>query len=430
MAFRVGITTLGCRVNQYESAAIAKYLSQKGLEIAPFNKQCDAYIINTCTVTAESDRKSRQTVRRARLAAPDAVVAVCGCSSQLAKDVFENMGVDFVCGNRNKMLAAEYIVNNIGKCTSPTVCVCDVFSAPYERINGISVERTRAYVKIQDGCNGACTYCAIKNARGASVSRNEEDILSEIKALAKEGFCEVVLTGIETASYGADTDSTLEGLVSKVAEIDGIERIRLGSIEPSYLRPAQVDALLSCKKLCPHFHLSVQSASDKILALMKRKYNSEILQRNIDYILSKNKNFRFSCDIIAGFPQESEEDLQKTASLLEKYPFVHAHIFPYSEREGTPACTMEGMLPKSQRKAHADFLNSVSLKNKDALLVRDVEEKKVHTVLLETYKNGVLHGHGEDFTEISVKGSEHLKGKICKVRTVGTENGILLGEII
>ncbi len=430
MAFRVGIATLGCRVNQYESSALIKYLSQHGMQIAPFDEICDAYIINTCTVTAESDRKSRQTVRRARLLCPDAIVAVCGCSSQLAHNVFTQLGADCVCGTRNKLQAARYVVENIGKARTQSVNVPDAFSAPYEKMNGISVERTRAYVKIQDGCNGACTYCAIKNARGASVSRSEDDIIEEIKALADEGFCEVVLTGIETASYGIDTGCTLTRLVEKTAQIEGIKRIRLGSVEPSYLRPQQADALLQCEKLCNHLHLSVQSGSSKILALMKRKYNSEMLQRNMDYILSLNKDFRFSCDIIAGFPGESRQDLLQTAELLQKYPFVHSHIFPYSERTGTPACTMKEMLPKQQRKEHARFLSEISEKAKASMLQRDVDEGKIHTVLFETWKNGVLHGHSTDFTEVSARGAENLKGKICMVKPSSVQNGILIAEII
>ena len=418
MAYTIGICTLGCRVNQYESSALARLFENEGFVISPFDEKCDAYVINTCTVTAESDRKSRQTVRRAL--SNGTVVAVCGCSSQLNAQVFYDLGAHYVCGTRNKLSVFDYIKENIGKAPERKINSPAPSSLPYENMNGISTERTRAYVKIQDGCDGACTYCAIKNARGCSVSRDEEEILCEVKTLVNEGFCEFVLTGIETSSY-----KNLPSLIKKVSEIDGVKRIRLGSLDPSFLRPDITDALLSCDKLCPHFHLSVQSGSDRILALMKRKYNSAILRRNIDYILSKNNDFRFSCDIIAGFPTETESDLEDTASLLKDYPFVHAHIFPYSERSGTPAAEMIGMLPKAERKKHAEYLDKISAAKAKVLMEKAVNEKKQHSVLFETYKNGILCGHAEDFTEVFMHSTEDLKGKIIAVRADSIIDGKL-----
>ncbi len=409
MAYKVGICTLGCRVNQYESSALARLFENEGFVISPFDEKCDAYIINTCTVTAESDRKSRQTVRRAL--SNGTVVAVCGCSSQLSAEVFYDIGAHYVCGTRNKLSVFDYVKENVGKAPERKINSPAPSDLPYENMNGISTERTRAYVKIQDGCDGACTYCAIKNARGNSVSRNEEEILCEVKSLVNEGFCEFVLTGIETSSY-----KNLPDLIEKVAEIDGVKRIRLGSLDPAYLRPDVTDALLSCDKLCPHFHLSVQSGSDRILSLMKRKYNSSILRRNIDHILSKSNDFRFSCDVIAGFPTETEKDLEDTASLLKDYPFVHAHIFPYSERKGTPAAEMSGMLPKAERKKHAEYLFKISEEKAYSIMEYAVNTKKEFSVLFETYKNGVLCGHTEDFTEVFMHGDEALKGKIINVR--------------
>ena len=418
MAYTVGITTLGCRVNQYESSALARMLENAGFTVSSFDEKCDAYIINTCTVTAESDRKSRQTVRRAL--SRGTLVAVCGCSSQLNAEVFYKLGAHYVCGTRNKLSVLDFIKENIGKNPERKINAPSPSSLPYENMNGISTERTRAYIKIQDGCNGACTYCAIKTARGASVSRCEEDILKEIGLLVKEGFCEFVLTGIETSAYNG-----LPELIKKASQIDGVTRIRLGSLDPAYLRPEISDQLLSCEKLCPHFHLSVQSGSDRILALMKRKYNSSILRRNIEHILSTNKDFRFSCDIIAGFPTETEKDLEDTASLLRDYPFVHAHIFPYSERAGTPAAEMDSMLSKSQRKAHAEYLDRISCQKAYELLSSSADCKKEMSVLFETYKNGILCGHASDFTEVFMHGDEVLKGKIVNV----TADNITAGKL-
>ncbi len=422
MAYTVGICTLGCRVNQYESSALARLFENEGFEVRSFDEVCDAYIINTCTVTAESDRKSRQTVRRAL--SHGAAVAVCGCSSQLNAQVFYDLGAHYVAGTRNKLSVLEFIKENIGKAPERKINAPSPSSLPYESMNGISTERTRAYIKIQDGCNGACTYCAIKNARGCSVSRNEEDILSEVKTLVGEGFCEFVLTGIETSSY-----DDLPSLIEKVSKINGVRRIRLGSLDPSFLRPDVSDKLLSCEKLCPHFHLSVQSGSDRILALMKRRYNSSILKRNIDHILSLNTDFRFSCDMIAGFPTETKQDLEDTASILRDYPFVHAHIFPYSERAGTPAAEMNGMLPKSERKTHAEYLDKISCEKAYSLMSSAVNDKKELSVLFETYKNGILCGHAEDFTEVFMCADESLKGKIVTVTADNIKDGKLFCTI-
>lgn len=422
MAYTVGICTLGCRVNQYESSALARLFENAGFEVRSFDEACDAYIINTCTVTAESDRKSRQTVRRALC--KGGLVAVCGCSSQLNAQVFYDLGAHYVCGTRNKLSVLDFVKENIGKISESKINAPDPSSLPYENMFGISTERTRAYIKIQDGCNGACTYCAIKNARGGSVSRNEHDILSEIKTLVNEGFCEFVLTGIETSAY-----SGLPSLIKKVSEVNGVKRIRLGSLDPAYLRPEISDMLLSCEKLCPHFHLSVQSGSDRILSLMKRRYNSKILRRNIEHILSINKDFRFSCDIIAGFPTETKDDLEDTASLLCDYPFVHAHIFPYSERAGTPAAEMDGMLEKSQRKVHAEYLDKISREKALCLMSSAVNDKKEFSVLFETYKNGILCGHASDFTEVFMHGDSALKGKIVTVSADCVADGKLFCTI-
>lgn len=421
MTYTVGIYTLGCRVNQYESSALAKLFEDNGFRLVPFGTPCDAVVINTCTVTAESDRKSLKAVRRA-VGLCD-LVTVCGCSSQLDGQRYLNAGASFVCGARNKLEIFNYIKNNIGKTANKTINTPPPSSLPYEKMHGISTERTRAYVKIQDGCDGACTYCAIKNARGRSVSRDKDDILCEVRELSENGFCEVVFTGIETSAY-----NDLPNLLKEASEISGIKRIRLGSLDPSYLKEDTVKRLLSNEKLCCHFHLSVQSANDRILVLMKRKYNSSMLKRNIENILSTNGNFRFSCDIIAGFPTEGRQELEDTASLLRDYPFIHAHIFPYSERAGTPASVMDGMLDLKTRKAHAEYLDEISKKKSYELILRDAEEKKPLSVLFETYKDGILCGHNLDFTEVYMQGDEEIKGKILSVTADRVNGGKLFAR--
>ncbi|MBR6534864.1 MAG: tRNA (N(6)-L-threonylcarbamoyladenosine(37)-C(2))-methylthiotransferase MtaB [Clostridia bacterium] len=430
MAYKIGILTLGCRVNQYESSSLAKLLIQEGFSVSAFNSMCDAYIINTCTVTSESDRKSRQAVRRARTKNPNALIVACGCSCQLSPSAFANIGINGVFGTRNKLQCVKFIKERLGTdLRGDEINVLDPSSLPYEKMNGAVTERTRAYVKIQDGCDGKCAYCAIKNARGASVSNDEETIIAELKQLALDGFCEVVLTGIETSSYGLDTGSDLHTLVRKASEIDGIKRIRLGSLDPAYLKKENAKSLLECEKLCPHFHLSIQSGSSRVLAAMRRKYNGEMLRRNIEDALSVSPDLRFSCDIIAGFPTETEYDLMQSAELLQKYPFLHAHVFPYSERQGTDAVHFDGAVPMAERKARGAYLDSLGRESLARLLQNDVDTHRRHSVLFETYENGMLHGHSSDFTPVTADGPKTLKGKIANVTSESVNGGVLHGII-
>lgn len=430
MAYKVGILTLGCRVNQYESSSLAKLLIQEGFSVSPFNSPCDAYIINTCTVTSESDRKSRQAVRRAKAKNPNALIVACGCSCQLSPSDFASIGLNGVFGTRNKLQCVRFIKERLGKdLKSDEINVVDPSSLPYEKMIGAVTERTRAYVKIQDGCDGKCAYCAIKNVRGASVSNDEDAIISELKQLALDGFCEVVLTGIETSAYGLDTGSDLHTLVRKASEIDGIKRIRLGSLDPAYLKKENARALLQCEKLCPHFHLSIQSGSSRVLAAMRRKYNGEILRRNIEDALSISPDLRFSCDIIAGFPTETQSDLMQSAELLQKYPFLHAHVFPYSERQGTDAVRFDGAVPIAERKARGAYLDALGKESLSRLLKSDVDTRRNHSVLFETYENGILHGHSSDFTPVNAAGARSLKGNIANVTSESVNGGVLYGII-
>ncbi|MBR7082556.1 MAG: MiaB/RimO family radical SAM methylthiotransferase, partial [Clostridia bacterium] len=280
--YRAAICTLGCRVNQYESTAVADELASLGFEMRDFDDVCDVYIINTCAVTAESERKSRQMIRRAHAQNPSAHVIVMGCYSQLHAEAAAKIeGVSYVCGNRNKMSAADAALKLV-RGEKIVGDVLDVSHAPLEQMRISRSDRTRAYVKIEDGCDNNCAYCIIKKARGAVVSRKIADVCDEIAALAGAGYREVVLTGIEVASFGRDTGEKLSDLIGAVAKVDGIERIRLASLEPSVLTKEFVDALADEPKFMPSFHLSLQSGSTRVLALMKRKYNIEKVFASVD----------------------------------------------------------------------------------------------------------------------------------------------------
>ena len=417
--------TLGCRVNQYESQALSEALEALGYQPASFSDKCDLYVINTCAVTEESVRKSRQMVRRAIKRNPEAMVCVCGCASQLEPDVFAGIeGVSFVCGTRNKEELIEAVCRGEGKTVSVKKPTGEL--AP-TRIT--KFDRTRAYVKIQDGCDGKCAYCVIPSVRGDIALRPEEEIVREVTALARGGCREVVLTGIETAAYGRG----LPTLIRQIAAIDGIERIRMGSLEPSFLKPAFIDAIAAIPKVCPHFHLSVQSGSDKTLRRMRRKYNVSMLLNNVAYIKKILPSVNFSADVIVGFPGETEEDFAATCETLKQIGFLHLHIFTYSKRPGTEAETMPDQVEESVKTDRLHRLEALAAEMKEEHLRSLIRAGRPLTVLAETVNDGYLVGHTESFVEcgIELDGAlcpERWKGAFLTVEPMRVEKGILIGR--
>jgi len=423
---KAAFLTLGCRVNQYESEALSEALEALGYMPAPFSERCDLYVINTCAVTEESVRKSRQMVRRAIKRNPEAMVCVCGCAAQLEPDTFAGIeGVSFVCGTRNKEELIEAVRRQAGKTVS--VKPPEGALSP-TRIT--SFDRTRAYVKIQDGCDGKCAYCVIPSVRGGIVLRPEEEIVSEVKALAHGGCHEVVLTGIETASYGKG----LVGLIEKIAAIDGIERIRMGSLEPSFLKPTFVDAIAAIPKVCPHFHVSVQNGSDAVLRRMRRKYNATMLEQHLAYIRKVMPQVNFSADVIVGFPGETEEDFAASCEVLKRIGFLHLHIFTYSKRPGTEAATMPNQVEESVKTDRLHCLEAIADEMKAARLHELIAAGESLTVLAETVSGGYLMGHTESFVECGIElphgvCGEGLKGSFLTVTPVREEQGILICQM-
>ena len=298
------ILTLGCRVNQYESDFIMEELSKKGVTISSFEDTADIYIINTCSVTGESDRKSRQFIRKCVKKNPNAIIIVTGCFSQINKDAAESIeGVDLVIGNNEKSKIAD-IALDLYEGKNVSSCGFDIYSGKYDVMTvGAPLTRTRAFVKIEDGCDSKCAYCIIPYARGSVRSNLPENIIKEVKAIASEGCQEVVLTGIETASYGKDLgkETTLSSLLCEINKIEGISRIRLGSLDPFNITPELVDTISSLDKIMPHFHISMQSGCTKTLNAMRRKYNIEGAKKSLDYLKSKFPDLMLSADIIVGF---------------------------------------------------------------------------------------------------------------------------------
>jgi threonylcarbamoyladenosine tRNA methylthiotransferase MtaB len=423
---KAAFLTLGCRVNQYESEALSEALEALGYAPASFSDKCDLYVINTCAVTEESVRKSRQMVRRAIKKNPDATVCVCGCAAQLEPDTFASIdGVSFVCGTRNKEEIVEAVKHGVANRVS--------VKPPEGKLSPTRItkfDRTRAYVKIQDGCDGKCAYCVIPRVRGDIVLRDEEEIVEEVKALAKGGCREVVLTGIETASYGRG----LVSLLRRIAEIDGIERIRMGSLEPSFLKPAFIDAITGIPKVCPHFHLSVQNGSDAVLRRMRRKYNTEKLIEHALYIRKIMPQVNFSADVIVGFPGETEEDFAATCDTLRRIGFLHLHIFTYSKRPGTEAAVMADQVDESVKTDRLHRLEAIAEEMKAEQLNAILREGKPLTVLAETVSDGYLTGHTESFVECGIElpadtCADGLKGTFLTVTPVRVEKGLLICQI-
>ena len=431
---RAGILTLGCRVNQYESDAIMQELSKYGVEICDKDEPCDIYIINTCTVTAESDRKSRQFIRKCVSKNPDAVIIVTGCYSQVnPEQALAIEGVDFVCGNSGKSIIAKKSLELFEKRQEKSAFMPDIYGAKFDQMQvGAPMNRTRAFIKIQDGCDSKCAYCIIPSARGSVRSDSKENILSEIKSAVSQGCVEAVLTGIETASYGKDFKNgySLADLLCEVQKIDGLERIRLGSLDPHAITRDFVDKIKSLSKVMPHFHISMQSGCTKTLNAMKRKYNIDMARERIEYLKSQIPELMLSADVIVGFPQESDDDFLKTVEFFKEQKFLHLHIFPYSKRKGTVAYEMDGQIDESVKKERLRRLSKIQESIKSELLENYVRTHSKVPVLFETLDGEYMHGHAPSFVEIKAKSNENLSGKIAFVKPIYTDGKMIFGEIL
>ncbi len=433
--FTVGILTLGCKVNQYESEAIAEMLEKNGFSVQDHAKMCDAYIINTCTVTGESDRKARQFIRRACRENPLAYILVTGCLSQTQpQNIAEIQGIDYICGNTDKLSVVSALISLVKrgkKNEKPEIYVKNIDESPFERMQIEKFDRTRAYIKIEDGCESRCTYCIIPSARGRIRSKPLSDVVDEVSRFVKNGCKEVVLTGIETASYGKDLKNvTLAELLGEVEKIEGDFTVRLGSLDPSSMNESFTEKIKELKKLAPHFHVSMQSGSDSVLRAMKRKYNSEQAMRNIEILRESIPGVRFTTDMIVGFPGESEENFAETLEFAKRANFLMMHVFPYSARKGTPAAEMGNQISQEIKKERSARLIALGKELRHAEFDKILSENAEHTVLFETCDGKYAHGHTRDFLEVSVKSPEPLHGEVRKVKLISHNGDCFLAEIL
>lgn len=431
----VAVYTLGCKVNQYESEAILEAFELHGFRPGKPSEICDIYIINTCTVTAESDRKARQFIRRAIHRNPMAYILVTGCLAQTAPDGISAIdGVDFICGNTNKMQvveAAQRLVAQEHKNDTTEIRVSTLENAPFEPMQITRFDRTRAYVKIEDGCESRCTYCIIPDARGKIRSKPIPEVLDEVRGLIRNGCREIVLTGIETASYGKDLEKTsLAELLVAIDQLENIGRVRLGSLDPSLLKPAFVQAIAPLRSLCPHFHISMQSGSSTVLARMKRKYNADQAMAGMRRLREVMPQVQFTTDMIVGFPGETDEEFEQTLQFVKQAGFLMVHVFPYSKRKGTPAATMAGQVPENIKHLRATTLIEHAAHTRREILQKIIEEDRPHTVLFETYDNGVAYGHTAEFIEVAMRSDCPLHARNVTVRLTETDGNHCFAEPI
>lgn len=366
---KAALHNLGCKVNAYETEAMEELLKKDGFTIVGFDEIADVYVVNTCSVTNIADRKSRQMIHKCKKLNPDACVVAAGCYVQnFGKDIAKELGADIILGNNKKNdlvpMVHEYF-ENMDKADGPILDFIDINKGSVDFENMIiekDSEHTRAFVKVQDGCNQFCSYCIIPFARGRIRSRDIDDVLKEVTTLSENGYKEMVITGIHLSSYGNGKDYDLADLIEAVATVDKVERIRLGSLEPQIVTEDFAKRMAAISKMCPHFHLSLQSGCDTVLKRMNRKYTIDEYKRGVQILRKYFDNPAITTDVIVGFPGESEEEFSLTESFVKEIAFYEMHVFAYSKRAGTKAATMPGQIPNAIKKERSSRLISISRK--------------------------------------------------------------------
>lgn len=416
MKKKVALHNLGCKVNAYELEAMQEMLEKAGYEIVPFAPGADVYIINTCTVTNIADRKSRQMLHKARKMNPEAIVIAAGCYVQAQKNM-ENIddAIDIVLGNNRKQ-DLLFVLENYKKGSGQEKDLISLDKpVEYEELQLSSTgEHTRAYLKVQDGCNQFCSYCIIPYVRGRVRSRRKEEVLEEVLRLTKNGYQEFVLTGIHLSSYGVDCEDNLLELIKAVHEIEGVKRIRLGSLEPRIITEEFAQALGNMPKICPHFHLSLQSGCDATLMRMNRKYSAEEYLEGCRLLRKYFKNPALTTDVIVGFPQESEEEFEQSYKMIESVEFYETHIFKYSRRQGTRAAEMEGQVDEAVKTERSHKLIQLG-KEKKQKYMKSFLGQQVEILFEETAKiQGEEYwiGYTKEYLKVAAKSKENLENRI------------------
>jgi len=414
---KVSFHTLGCKLNYAETAGLERQFVERGFTIVPFSEQSDVCVVNTCSVTERADRECRQLVRRALRTSPDAFVAVLGCYAQLQPEEIASIdGVDIVLGASEKFDLFTY-AESFQKFISPKIFVSPIsdavdFGPSYS--GGVD-DRTRAFLKVQDGCDFNCSFCTIPLARGKSRSQSIDDCLLQAKYLVDNGYKEIVLTGVNVGDYGKSSDESLLTLLWKLESVDGLERIRISSVEPNLLTPDLLDFWIASKKVCNHFHLPLQSGNDDILRKMRRRYSTAEYKSLISSIKERCPDAGIGVDVIVGFPGETETQFKKTFDFLHELPASYLHVFTYSERPNTPSLELHGRIEPRIRHEHSEMLRTLGLQMKQAFYRSQIG--KNHSVLVEgSIENDMLSGYTENYVRVFVPYHPSLENTIVRVR--------------
>lgn len=432
MGVKVALHNLGCKVNGYETEAMHQMLEKNGYEIVDFAPGADVYIINTCTVTNIADRKSRQMLHRAKKMNPHSLVVACGCYAQAGMEKLEkDSAVDIIIGNNKKKDLIE-ILEEYRRSRKKSHNVIDInHTKEYEEMTvSRTTEHTRAYIKVQDGCNQFCAYCIIPFARGRVRSRKKDDVVKEVKRLSASGCREIVLTGIHLSSYGVDLEGeNLLSLLKSVHEISGIERIRLGSLEPGIITEDFVKEMAAMPKICPHFHLSLQSGCDRTLKNMNRRYRTEEYREKCRLLGRYYDNPALTTDIIVGFPQETQEDFEESLAFAREIPFYEIHVFKYSRRQGTKAAAMDGQIAETEKAQRSGRVIAVGQEKKRAYLEKFLNST-VEILLEEKIRIGDEDwwvGHTPQYVKAAVPDQgQHANELQCvRAKTIGADDVIL-----
>lgn len=431
---KVAFSTLGCRVNTYESEAMAEKFVREGYEIVDSSEKADVYVINTCSVTNMGDKKSRQIIGKARRLNEEAIIAAVGCYSQIAPDEVSAIeGVDVVLGTRNKG-DIVYYVNKARDEQKQQIQVAEVLKN--KEFEDLSIadyqDKTRAFLKIQDGCNRFCAYCLIPYTRGAVCSKDFNKVMQEIKDLASHGFKEIILSGIHTASYGVDLEEKVSvvDILEAIENIDGIERVRIGSIDPTFFTEDVVKRIVCLKKLCPQFHLSLQSGCDATLKRMNRRYSSKKYEEIVNLLRDKIKDVSITTDVIVGFPGETDEEFNETYEFLKRIKLTKTHIFKYSQRTGTKAYSMENQVDgtaKDKRSKILIELNKVNEKN----FTKSYTGKTLDVLFEEKYskEENYYVGYTKNYIRVIAKADCDISSKILNVKIENAQGEIAKGTL-
>lgn len=430
---KVAFMTLGCKVNQYETEAMSELFVQKGYHVVPSEAMADVYVVNTCSVTNRGEKKSRQYIRKMKRQNPNAIMAVVGCYSQVATDeVLAIEGVNLVVGTDERKKIVEFVEDiQPGEQVSYVGDIMKVKTFEALEIENVS-DKTRAFIKIQEGCNQFCSYCIIPYARGPIRSRNLESITSEVNRLVSHGFKEFVLTGIHIASYGKDTgEGTLLDVIDAVHSINGVERLRLGSLEPRLLTPAFIDAVKQMPRFTPHFHLSLQSGSDSVLKRMNRKYDTKEYLDGVEALNLAFEKPSFTTDVIVGFPGETEEEFEETLAFVQKVGFAKIHVFQYSPKKGTKAAEMPCQIASDIKHKRSERLIACSDQMEQAYYNSLIGSKA--QVLFERETDGSMRfceGLSERYVRVAVKMEDDLIGQLKEVLLERVEGDLIYGKLV